>query len=210
LFILRHPESKRKVLGQSEEVAMRIELMAGTDNVVRFPVERRGRPTMELLREIAPDVREVMQLVESFDLPHPGFELRQRADAEMADHVMNHVRPEPGAERRAALAGLLAPRIGRAVEACRAAHDAAVAATEAQQRVVAAQSEGGYWLTPMKERADALTTAAAQCLVRAHALAEEAEGVARAVGMEVRGETWVPFNLPAEAEALFFGDRRSA
>jgi hypothetical protein len=41
-------------------------------------------------------------------------------------------------------------------------------------------------------------------------LAEEAEGVARAVGMAKRGETWVPFNLQAEAEALFFGDRRSA
>lgn len=189
---------------------MRIELVAGTDNVVRFPVERRARPTMALLREIAPDVREVMQLVESFDLPHPGYELRQRADTEMADHILNHVRPEPGAERLAALEGLLAPRVGCAIEACRVAHDAALAATEAQQRVVEAQSQGSYWLTPMRARADALTTVAAQCLVQAHVLAEEAEGVARAVGMAKRGETWVPFNLQAEAEALFFGDRRSA
>ncbi len=189
---------------------MRIELVSGTDNVVRFPVERRARPTMDLLREIAPDVREVLQLVESFDLDEPVHDLRHRVDAEMAEHILNHVRPEPGLQRRADLAALLVPVVARGIEACRVAHDAALAATKAQQRVVEAQSEGGYWLAPMEERAEALSTAAAQLLVDAHVRTEEAEGAARAVGMAVRGETWVPFNLQAEAEALFFGGGRSA
>jgi hypothetical protein len=39
---------------------MRIEILAGTANVVRFPVERLVRPTLDLMREIAPDVREVL------------------------------------------------------------------------------------------------------------------------------------------------------
>jgi hypothetical protein len=184
---------------------MRIALVAGTSNVVRFPVERRARPTLELLRDIAPDMREVLLLVESFGLPLPEREMRHVADAEMADHILNHVRPEPSAQRRAELEALLAPLVTRGVEACRAAHDAALTATEAQQRVVAAQSEGGYWLTPMEERAEALTTAAARLLVDVYIRAEEAEGAARAIGMALRGETWVPFDLQAEAGALFFG-----
>jgi len=39
---------------------MRIELLPGMTNVVRFPVERRARATLELLRGVAPDVREVV------------------------------------------------------------------------------------------------------------------------------------------------------
>src|ERR1700692_1444344 len=105
---------------------MRIALVAGTSNVVRFPVERRARPTLELLRDIAPDTREVLLLVESFGLPLPEREMRPVADAEMADHILNHVRPEPSAQRRAELEALLAPLVTRGVEACRAAHDAAL------------------------------------------------------------------------------------
>lgn len=189
---------------------MRIELMTGESNVVRFPVERRARPTMQLLREIAPDVREVLQLSESFDIPLPALDLRRQADREMADYILNHVRPEPGEQRRADLVGLLAPLVQRAVHGCRLAHDAALAATEAQQRVVDAQVSGGYWLAPMEERAEALTTKAVHCLVAAHGWAEEAEGAARAIGLAMRGETWVPFNLHAEADLLFFTNQKSA
>ncbi len=189
---------------------MRIEFVSGTDNVVRFPVERRARPTMDLLREIAPNGREVLQLVESFNLDWSAHDVRRTVDAEVADHILNHMRPEPGPQRRAELEALLAPLVARGVETCRLAHDAAVASTKAQQRVVTAQTEGGYWLAPIEERAEALATSAAQLLVEAHVRTEEAEGAARTVGMAMRNETWVPFNLQAEAEALFFGNRRSA
>lgn len=168
---------------------MRIELVAGTSNVVRFPVERRACPTLDLLRDIAPDVREVLQLVESFDLDYPGHDVRDVADAEMADYVLNHVRPEPCSERRTELEGLLAPMVVRGVEACRVAHEAALVASEVQQRLVNAQTDGGYWLAPMEERAERLTTEAARLLVEAHVRVEEAEGAARAIGMALRGET---------------------
>jgi hypothetical protein len=189
---------------------MRIELVVGTTNVVRFPVERRARPTMDLLRVIAPDVREVLLLVESFGLALPEGDPRQAADAEMADQVANHVRPEPGALRQAELDALLAPIVARAVAACRAAHDAALAATKAQQRVIDAQSQGGYWLQPMEERAESLTGIAAQRLVEAHLQSEEAEGASRAVSLAKRGQAWVPFDLQAEAEALFSWGRKTA
>ena len=189
---------------------MRVELVTGTSNVVRFPIERRARLTLELLRDIAPDVREVLQLAESFDLPLPAPELRHEVDRDVAEHILNHVRPEPGPQRHAELEALLTPVLARAAQACREAHEASVAATTAQRRVVEAQTEGGSWLAPLEDRANALSTAAAQKLVDAYARAEEAEGTARAVGMALRGETWVPFDLQAEAEALFFGPSRRA
>ena len=169
---------------------MRIELLTGTTNVMRFPVERRARPTLDLLHEIEPDVREVLQVAESFQLPLPGAELRDAVDEEVAEHILNHVRPEPGEARQAELDAILAPIVAKAVQACREAHDAALVATEAQEQVVRAQSEGGYWLQPLTERADSLTTEAARLLVEAHVRAEEAKGSARAVELAKRSETW--------------------
>jgi hypothetical protein len=183
---------------------MPIELVPDLGNVVRFPVEQRARPTLDLLRAIAPDVREVLQVAESFAIDLPGPELRHDADERTAGHILNHVRPEPGPERRAMLQALLAPLVARAVEACRRAHDASVAATRATQLLITAQGEGGYWLLPLEEQATALCNEAAQLLVVAHVEAEAAEGAARAIGMAMRGEPWAPFSLRVEAEALFF------
>jgi hypothetical protein len=127
----------------------------------------------------------------------------------MAEHIANHVRPELGAVRHAELGALLAPTVAEAIAACRAAHDAAVAATEAQQRLVDAKVNGGYWLDALEERAEALTAVAAQRLVEAHLRSEAAEGACRAVSLAQRGEDWTPFALQTEAEALFFGGRKA-
>lgn len=189
---------------------MRIELVSGTSNVLRFPVERRARPTLELLRDIAPDVRQVWLLAESFGLPLPEPGWRDAMDAHVAEHILNHVRPEPGPARRIELEAVLAPVLARAVAACRAAHEAALAATVAQDRVVQARSEGGHWLEPLVGRAEALTTAAAHLLIEAHLRAEEAEGAARAVGMALRGENWEPRSVEQETEWLCEAQRRAA
>ena len=45
---------------------MRIELTPGMTNVVRFPIERRAKPSMDLVRDIAPDSREVSLVIELF------------------------------------------------------------------------------------------------------------------------------------------------
>lgn len=193
---------------QSWEQAMRIELVAGMSNVVRFPIERRARPTLDLLRFIAPDVREVLQAVESFELDMPEPELRHTVDEEVASYIADHVRPEPGAARQAQLEAILTPVVRRGVEACRVAHDAALIATHAQQRVVDAQSAGSFWLEPLEERANTLSLEAAQLLVDAHISGQEAEGASRAVGIALRGETWAPFDPEAEVVALFSDDQR--
>jgi hypothetical protein len=63
-------------------------------NVVRFPVQRRARPIMDLLREIAPDVREVLNLAEAFGMEPPAFDLSDRMDGATAEHPRNILGPK--------------------------------------------------------------------------------------------------------------------
>ncbi len=60
-----------------------------------------------------------------------------------------------------------------------------------------------------RERANELTFRAVELLVEAYRSNEEAEGVARAVGIARRGETWAPINRHGDIEELF-GLKRSA
>ena len=177
---------------------MRIELLPGMDNVIRFPVEERARPTLDLVREIAPDCREVFRVVDSFGLDAPAFDLRHQVDRETAEHILNAVPAEPGEVRTAMLDGLLAPLVGAAVQACRAANGASHVMVAAQQRLQAAVTSGSLWAEGLRERADQLCITAADLLVEAHARCEAVEGAARAVGFAQRGEEWVPYN-PGEA-----------
>src|SRR5208282_5785369 len=117
---------------------MRIELMPGMTNVVRFPLESRVEPSIALLRAIAPDCREVELVAEAFDLERCLQETRHDADRAMAEHILNNVAPEPGPRRRVALDSLLHPLIVQAVEACRLAQRAGESARDANQRLLKA------------------------------------------------------------------------
>ena len=102
---------------------MSVELLSGMTNVVWFPVERRARPTLELLRGIAPDVREVMNVAEAFGMERPLPDLREQADVATAEHIANQI-PAGGAERETLLGDMLEPIMAEAIASCRAAHDA--------------------------------------------------------------------------------------
>ena len=147
-------------------------------------------------------VREALSVAESFGLEGPGFDLRAQVDAATAEHIANHI-AGVGERLPGALDELLDPVVARAVDACRAAHGMALDAAEAQQMLHQAQTSGHCWAEPLQQRAEALTLKAATLLIEAHARVEEAEGVARAVGLARHGETWTPRDLQAEAEALF-------
>jgi hypothetical protein len=163
------------------------------------------------LREIAPDCREVDLVAEAFDLDCCPYDTRHEADRAMAEHILNNVPPEPGPRRRVELESLLRPLVARAVEACRQAQRAGEIAREANQRLLRAQTEGGYWIEPLKDSATAKTNEAARRLVEAYIASEEAQGAARAVAIAKRGEPWEPFDLRKEEQILFFGeDRRQA
>jgi hypothetical protein len=171
---------------------MHIEMLPGTVNVVRFPVERRARPTLGLLREIAPDLREVLSIAEAFGLETPAPDLRDRVDAATAEHILNQF-GGAGGPPAGALAAFLDPVVARAITVCRAAHDAAAEARQAPRN---ARPAG-------QERAETLTLRMVSLFIEALVAAEEAEGVARAVGLARRGEPWTPRDLRADEAALF-------
>ena len=177
---------------------MRVELLPGMTNVVRFPVERRARPTLELLRAVTPDVREVLNVAEAFGMAMPVPDLRERVDAATAEHIANQI-PAGGAAREAMLCELF--EWGDA--SCREAHDAWAGAAGAEETLRRARRAGYFRIESLQERAAALTWRAAELMMIAHMRAEEAEGVARAVGLARSGEAWRPRDVRGEAEELF-------
>jgi len=186
---------------------MRIEfLMPGMPNVVRFPIERRCEPSIDLLREIAPDMREADLVADAFGIERDLSQVRHQADRAMAEHILNHVDPVPGPRRRLELNKLLRPLVVRAVDACRQAHRASEISLKANEVLARAEVEGGYWLAPLKDRAEATSNRAAHLLVKAYLASQEAEGACRAIGMAMRGEPWEPFDIKKEEQLLFFGE----
>ena len=181
---------------------MNIEMLPGLDNVVRFPVEMRAAPSMELLYDIAPDCREVLLIAESYRLAPPDPELAHQVDEETARYVAEHVLPLAPSERPAALGALLDPVVRRAVEACRDADRVSKRLVRAEQALLHARTEAGSSPPLLEEEANALSWRAAELLVLAHERCEEARGVNRAVGIAHRDETWTPYSAAETADWL--------
>jgi len=188
---------------------MRWELMRGTGNVVRFPVELVAKPTTDLLRSVAPDVREVSLVAEAFGLDEPPIEIRSASDRAMAERIAaTTCWPENARAKRAALEAMLKPLLERALRMCREAREAGSRSDDAAEKLVSAELEGGYWLKPLKDASDYWAMESARRLIEAYAAAEVALGAERAVGLAIRGGAWRPFDPQEEAEALFFGAAR--
>ncbi len=181
---------------------MNIELMPGLTNVLRFPVEERVAPSMDVVHGIQPDVREVLQVCEGFFLELPDPEHANQVDAETADYIAEQVLPLAPPERGPALDDLLRPMVATAVEACRRANQVGKRAVAAGERLAMAQASGGQWLGLLERDADGLLSQSAELLVLAHRRCQEAHGVSRAVGMARRGETWMPYSAADMADWL--------
>jgi len=98
---------------------------------------------------------------------------------------------------------LLDPVVAKAIAACRVAYDQAADAAEARQVLLTAQAAGQVGIDHLTERTEAVTLRAAHLFIAAMVAADEAEGVARAVGLMRRGEPWTPRNLRDDEAALF-------
>ncbi len=181
---------------------MPTDVKSGASNVVRFPVEEVGRPTLDLMRALAPDLRTIDMVAHAYGLELPEPEFRDRVDAEAAEHILNHIEGEPGAHRTQQLTALLEPVVKAAVEAARASRRAWGAVGEGRRQLAQAKSESGFWLQALEERLDAQERQAAEATIEAHLRAEEAEGVARAVSLARGGQAWAPRDVAAEMDAL--------
>ena len=110
---------------------MRYETMTLGSNVIRFPVELRAKPSIDLLIEVAPDSREVELIAEAFGFDPPDPDGRSKADRAMAETIAKTDLPADPKERRAALNAMLKPLVDRAVAACGEARQTALRSDEA-------------------------------------------------------------------------------
>ncbi len=181
---------------------MNIELLPGLTNVVRFPIELRAAPSMDVLYEIEPDSREVSLIAESYMLEMPEPDLFDQVDQETALYIALHVLPLAPAEQKTALATLLDSVVMLAVAACRDADRVSKRLVRAEAELLYAKTEDGYATGLLEADANALSQQAAELLILAHRRCVEAHGVNRAVGKARRGETWAPNNLVENTEWL--------
>src|SRR5271157_6348233 len=188
-------------------LSMRYETLTLGGNVIRFPVELRAKPSIDLLIEVAPDSREVELVAEAFGFDAPDPEGRSKADRAMAEAIAKAELPADPNERRAALNAMLKPLVDRAVAACVAARQAALRSDEAGEQLASAQIEGGYWLAPLEDAADHWAVESARLQLTAYEAAEAAHGAGRAIEFAKRGETWRPSNVDEDVDALIAAQR---
>ena len=130
---------------------MRYETLTLGGNVIRFPVEVRAKPSIDLLIDVAPDLREVELIAEAFGFEAPDPEGRAKADRAMAERIADAMDlPVDRQERRAALNAILKPFVDRAVAAC-ARGATGVAAIGRGQREVRQGADGGRLLVGAAE-----------------------------------------------------------
>jgi len=185
-----------------------VEMLPGLDNVVRFPIELRVAPSMEVIYEIEPDCREVFQVAESFKLELPDPDLANQVDAETAIYIAEQILPLTHAEQKTALGEMLDPVVKRAVHACRFMDRVSKQSVQAELALLQAQTDGGcYHLPLLEEKANALSNQAAELLILAYVRCREAHGAYRAISMAQRGETWTPYRVADTTEWLIEAGR---
>lgn len=158
-------------------------------NILRFPVERRARPTLELMRELAPDVGDVLAVTDVFGDERSLTFLRDQADGDAARYLAaRRVRGTRTSSDE--LDRLLNPMVAVAIAICWSLRDAAAATYAARRALRDARTAGQEQLKSLCADADQRRREEVRLLVQAHARVEEAEGVARAVELARLGEVW--------------------
>ena len=187
---------------------MNVEMLPELDNVVRFPIELRVAPSMEVIYEIEPDCREVFRVAESFKLELPDPDLANQVDVETAIYIAEQILPLTPSEQKAALDELLDPVMKRAVHACRFMDRVSKQSVQAELALLQAQTDGDHYHLPsLEEKANTLSNQAAELLILAYARCREAHGAYRAISMAQRGETWTPYYAVDTTEWLIGAGR---
>jgi len=170
---------------------MEIDLLPGTDGVVRFPVERRARPTLVLAEELAPrsDLADAMaderangegrpntlvQAVDAFTMLAQALGFSMGGEASLAHlRAMNEV------------------QVGRACTLGWAYRDAEAAAEAAELKLRNAKAAGFDGLVDgLHEQVRRCRSVWTACALAARAAADAARGAQEALDCHESGETW--------------------
>lgn len=179
------------------------------DNLVRFPVEKRARPSFEMMCELAPDCRTIHAIVEALEIEDFDPDVGDEADFEMADRLATMMVPR-GDPARSDFFGALreqavAPAIAACIEAGRLADDA----HRACRRAIDAQRHDPLNAFALGRRANHYANASANAALEAHRLCEIARGRCRALSVAERGEQWLPYSAREEGAWLVEAEIRA-
>jgi hypothetical protein len=172
------------------------------ENLVRFPVEKRARPSFEMMSELAPDCRTIDAIVEALDVQDFDPDVGDEADFEMADRLATMMVPRGDPARADFFAALreesLAPAIAACIEAKRLAEDT----HRACRRAIDALVDDPLNAFALGRRANHFANASAEAALEAHRLCEIARGRCRALSVAERGEQWLPYSAHVESDWL--------
>jgi hypothetical protein len=170
--------------------------------VVRFPIEKRVKPNVGVLADLAPDSRIIPVIAEEFNLEEISHDLRHQADREMADHLVTLGLPAAPAARQKLLEDMREELLAVAIAASVVAKQANDAAYHARIVALEAEGTGGHNARALTLRADRLLKASAEATLEAHRLCEIASGKCRAITFCEMEEEWYPFESQDETEWL--------
>jgi len=170
---------------------MKFDLISGTGGVVRFPTERRARPTLPGLRELAP--RE--DLAAAMADERAGDERAPDTLAEAVEAFSTLLKAlEFGMGREAALAHLrrlVDTQVAQAHALCWEYRDAEAEAEDAEAKLRAARDSGaGTFADGLREQVRRTRAAWTQLVLAARAATDMALGAQAALDFHERGTPW--------------------
>ena len=180
---------------------MRLEFVPTHANVIKFPVERRVRPSLTLLRHIAPAADEVAGLAASITAPPIRSMSRLEGRASMAACVSEHVIPIDVRARQHVLNRLLRPYLLAAIQACGHAEWFLARAKEAGDWRLASSPASSDIAGSIARAAHAASTTAVKAFIAAFQKCEEAEGAAEQAGLTISSGAERPFEDAVQHKA---------
>jgi hypothetical protein len=182
--------------------------MRDNQTIIRFPLERRRPPLMHALHDVAPDAREVGNIIDAMRLPPIG-DPRAEADKAAAGVIAKSEWPEAEDQRQAALDDMLKTYVDQAIATCSLASDAeAEAAAAIDAARLATYYHGSPDAPTLEKKADRIIYKAAWLTVQAFIQCKAAQGVARAVDYSKRREPWSERTVQQDTDWLCNAERR--
>jgi hypothetical protein len=179
------------------------------ENAVRFPVERRGRPSYEMMCYMAPDERMIPTLADAMNIEDFDQGLRDDSDREMAEYLADLVLPADRQARRQMLRGLEESALKPAISACIAAKRTADESYRACRLAIDAREADAKNASAFAGRANLRLNVSARAALEAHRLCEIARGKCRAITMAEMNEPWSPFDVREATQWLLDAGARA-
>jgi hypothetical protein len=156
------------------------------ENAVRFPVEKRSHPSLDVLEEIRPDHKVVAAVLEMLGREPLASDLKNMADDAMAAFLKSCGFSQSEAELKGSISNLRERLITEAIALCGEAKSLADEAYKAGTLARTAMDEKNRNVAGHHARANKLLNHSAEATVEAYRFSEEVFGKCRALDSYLR------------------------